>query len=111
MNKYNIKPGDKIVAVFNELRYTPGHEIVEVLSTGRKWGKFRSRYRFDLETLEIDGGEYSSPGRCYLTMKEYEDEFNRNKEWEKIRLRTGFKCPDHLTLEDVQQISAKVFQK
>jgi len=40
---------------------------VDVEKIGRKWATLSgSEGRIDLETLRVDGGGLSSPGRCYL---------------------------------------------
>lgn len=47
---------------------------VEVTKIGRRWAELSGNNgRVDMETLWLDGGEYSSPGRCWLSREEYED--------------------------------------
>jgi len=102
-NPHNIKPGDELIAVRHD-----GTIYVRnwtVLRVGRKWAVMDCR-RVNLETLEIDGGDYSSPGRCYLSQEHYEQENRRRRAWNELRYRVNDsgKPPSHLTTEAIERV-------
>ena len=71
---------------------TKGYEV-KVASVGRKWAKIVSyaygvlEGRIDLETWIADGGNYSSPGRCYENEAEYRDIFDLCNLWHNLQIK------------------------
>jgi|SRR6478736_6764285 len=60
---------------FNQGRRADTLFQAKVLKVGRKWAKIDLRdYQFDIHTLQIDGGQYSSPGRVYLHELDYRND-------------------------------------
>lgn len=61
-----------------------------VCAIGRKWVSLRypdspvSRYRVEIGSVEIDGGEYSSPGRVYESEAAYREEQELRQAWDKF---------------------------
>jgi hypothetical protein len=104
-NPYKLKPGDTLVAARTDGTLYAGQWTIR--SVGRKWAVIdspRSR-RVDLETLEIDGGGYSSPGRCYLSPEHYEREMQRLALWKQLREYVNtFNPPPSMTLERLEGI-------
>ena len=88
-NPHNLKVGQKLFAVStrNYYRKEPETWEIEIAKIGRKWATAASRHRLpdriDLETLRIDSG-YASPGKCYLSEKQYYDERARREAWSNI---------------------------
>jgi hypothetical protein len=83
-----------------------------ITKIGRKWitiGEGYKPYRFDAETLFLDGGDYSSPGRVYASERDYLESTERQKAWGEFYRRLSYECPEHLTLDDIQAIAANVF--
>ena len=102
-NPYKLKPGDLLYCVW--YRNKDGH-CASVKSVGRKWANLElGKYRVSLQTLEIDGGGYSSPGRCYLSIEHHEQEQKRRELWRQLReyLNT-FNPPPSMTLERLEGI-------
>lgn len=62
--------------------YPHGGEAV-VTNIGRKWAELNDgRYpRINIETMEADGGKYSSPGRCWLSQLDYDMDTSRTHVW------------------------------
>jgi hypothetical protein len=101
-----LKVGQKLWLVYHERRRGEPCEV-EVVKVGRKWATLnRNRGRIDIETLHLDGGHYSSAGRCYLFKEQYESERDLSIAW------VGFKreihdmsgvAPKGVTIEKIKQ--------
>jgi len=97
-----IEQGQELWFVPSRRRASP--YIATVLKVGRKWAELDDRgLRIDVETLWADGGQYSSPGRAWLSKEAWEEEVERNKAWDRFTtlLRHKYSVPDHLTTEDI----------
>lgn len=78
---------------------------VTVTRVGRKWAEIsRGGYRIDKTTLYIDGGDYSSPGRCYLTRAEHDNEVAMQRAWDALRnlVERKYTPPDGMTVEAIR---------
>lgn len=69
-----FEKGQKLLLLHKRLN---GIREVEVVSIGYKWvtlniGNPNYRFRIDNPQMTIDGMGYSSPGRCYLSLEEFE---------------------------------------
>ena len=64
-----------------------GRELSEMTvgKVGRKWAKLSAGYRINTSDLTIDGGNYSSPGRAYLSRADFEAELENEKTWSSFR--------------------------
>lgn len=93
-----IKPGDRFYRVRHLRARSVEADWVRVTKVGRKWAEFvRAKYfkagepprspagRFDMETLKLDGGSFTSPGSVYRTADEYEWAVREEKLWEQFR--------------------------
>lgn len=86
-----MKVGDKLYCV---LTRTGGREVpcyVVVEKVGRKWGSLDNRHRVDLETMELDGQGYVSPGKCYTSQTAYETERDLKATWSVLQRWIGDK--------------------
>lgn len=101
-----LKVGQILIYVRSDTR-NKTHSEAEIASIGRKWVNFKGYYtRADKDTLIADGGQYSSPGRYYLSEKDWEDERELHAEWNKLRNNFGgYQPPENLTLEKIRQIT------
>lgn len=52
---------------------------------GRKWAKLSGGYRLNVSDLTLDGGNYSSPGRAYLSKGDFETDLENEKTWSAFR--------------------------
>ena len=101
----------KELVVGQKLYYVPFHsrsdqEEVLVTKIGRKWatiGEGWSSLKISLDTWIADGGRYSSPGRCYLSKKVYEEEQLRCQVWRDFIEWVQRRC---LRIEDMPGLSA-----
>lgn len=77
-----------------------GYEVI-VLSIGRKWVSIGDKMRFDKETMIVDGYEYSSPGRVYMSKDEYQIGVEIEKEWNNFRrlVNSQIRPPKNASLE------------
>lgn len=100
-----FKVGQKLWFVRNEKRSGAPMEVT-VQSVGRKWFQLDFRLRCDASGL-VDGGQYQSPGHCYISKEAYELECARLEVWWKFKRSLEYKpMPDSLTIEELAQISA-----
>ena len=61
-----------------------GYEV-EVTKVGRKWAYIGDRFRFDIESMEVDGGQYVSPGNLYLSEADCIAADELDKDWSDLR--------------------------
>lgn len=78
----------------------------KVTKIGRKWAQLDSHYRIDVATMVADGGQYTSPGRCWISREEWEAEVARNEAWWKLRrmIERQYDPPAGLSTEQIGQI-------
>ena len=55
--------------------------MVVVTRVGRKWATLDNGERVDLDTLWADGGQYSSPGRCWPSEQAYRVALEADQIW------------------------------
>ena len=81
-----------------------------VTKVGRKWVYINEHQRFDPQTKLIDGGNYQSPGRVYLSRDEYDETVTRANAWRDLRSEVQYlySAPNHLTTERIQAILAEI---
>lgn len=66
-----------------------GMEVI-VEKVGRKWAEISAGApRIDIESLVADGGQYTSPGRCYLSEVAYDEIVSLTKAWRDFAQRIG----------------------
>jgi hypothetical protein len=77
---------------------------VEVVKVGRKWATLNYHGRISLETLAVDGGEYMSPGRCYLSREAHDAELALNTAWAVFQstVRETHQMPEGLTVAEIE---------
>ena len=102
--------GQKVVVVFNERRNERIEEF-EVTKIGRVWAQISAggayEYRFNLESLLIDGGQYMSPGRIYLSREEYETEKATEGVWKVFRECVDRTWKPEISVEKIRE-AAKI---
>lgn len=76
--------GQKLWLVPSQRYMGEPHEVT-ITKVGRKWLTLDNRHRAAVDGLALDGGEYMSPGVCYLTREEWEFEKALNDAWSKLR--------------------------
>jgi hypothetical protein len=90
-------------------RYLGGACAVRVLKVGRKWADVDHHIgRVDAESLWVDGGKYSSPGRCWLSKETWEAEEARRSAWDQLRrdVYGQHPPPEHITTEQIENVRA-----
>ena len=82
---------------------------VTVTKIGRKWITI-GHDRFDADSMWLDGGRYSSPGRVWLTRTDWEARKARDALWNTFwqMMNRQYRAPDHLTTADIQALIDKV---
>lgn len=55
------------------------HGYVTAEKVGRKWVQLSNGHRINRETMRADAGHYTSPGRCYLSKDDYDNEMLRDR--------------------------------
>jgi hypothetical protein len=105
-----LKAGDKLYFLSHQ-KYRASEEVT-VLKAGRKWATLDNDTRIDLEDWVADGGDYSSPGRCYLSKQEYDDECELLDKWEALVEKLDRRSPpEGMTPAKIAQITEVVFGK
>lgn len=80
-----LSVGQELWFVHRERRSGAPHAVV-VTKVGRKWAQLdRGGYRIDVNTLAADGGNYTSPGRCWINRETWEAEEVRQDAWSNLR--------------------------
>lgn len=98
-----VKVGDRLFAVSRVgIRIDARWIVVDKI--GRKWAEFRSEGRtsfgrFDIETMKIDGGSFTSAGRVYPSEDAYREVLRLDELWTELRRRIDqtYIRPLHLT--------------
>lgn len=79
-------------------------QYVTVEKIGRKWIQLSNSHRVDKDTLIADGGNYNSPGRCYLDAEIYMKEQSRVVAWSDFKRNIhSFRLHESVTLDDILQ--------
>lgn len=92
-------------------RFTGTPKKAEVSKVGTRWAELGSlRIRVDIHTLHLEGRDgHSSPGRCYLSLADYNQELRKNRAVERFRRivgesRTFDGCTEAQVLEAAQAL-------
>ncbi len=99
-----VKPGQTIFVRWAHLRRSNDSSpltTITVTSVGRKWAHLSGGFKMSLETFYIDGGIYSSPGRCYLKPEDYAREERASESWSKFR-----RIAERMTTPTIEQTEA-----
>ena len=77
-----------------------GREVI-VTKIGHKWATLENGHRIDLKTMIANGGNYSSPGRCYLSHEDYDRLSRARDAWREFAQCLIRPCPDDMTSERI----------
>ncbi len=104
-----LQVGQKLWFVPKNGSGTP-HEVT-VEKIGRKWASIGRRGRINLETLAVDGGEYSSPGQCYEDRAAYETKVELQAAWSSLqnKFRYQWAVPDGVTMDAIRGVYSAMF--
>ena len=83
-----------------------------ITKIGRKWitaGDGWSAIKFNAETMYLDGGHYTSPGRVYIDEAAYIDSKAVQKAWQDFRSRLPYQAPEFLTESQILDMAQTVF--
>lgn len=103
--------------VGQQLWYVPNKRpgqpyFVTVLKVGRKWAEIGHRRRISIEGLFVDGGQYSSPGRCYLSKEDHEKEVALNSAWARFMEMARYaNRPEGVRLSQIENAARSLFGK
>ncbi|MEX3984120.1 hypothetical protein AB4Y45_34770 [Paraburkholderia sp. EG287A] len=65
---------------------------VVVTAVGRKWANIEGAHtgRVNVETMEVDGGSFSSQGECFVSKEDWLEKIGRRIVWDSLKsaLRT-----------------------
>lgn len=101
-----LEVGQKLWLVLS--RNSSHQQEVTVTKVGRKWATLDHGYRpyrIDKESMEVDGGQYMSPGRCHLSRDEYERAKKRGDDWSSLlsAIRNRWSPPPRATSESIAE--------
>lgn len=110
MTDATTKVGDRLFSVTGDFgRAEKRTAWVRVTKVGRRWAEYQeesfdwrhSGHRFDLETMKIDGGGLSSPGRVYRSEEEYQASLRVAALWRRFCRSVERASPNGLTEVDI----------
>lgn len=87
---------------------------VKVVKVGRKWAELDNRDRVDMNTMKLDGGEYASPGQCYLSREVHDREVELRIAWAYF---SGLVCdhrhgpPEGVTIAQIANAQRALFKE
>ena len=85
----------------------PKQSEVSVTKVGRKYADLSSGDRIIVETLDIDGGQYGSPGKCYASKEVYDSTEGVVLAWKKLRQDlSDWTPPAGVTIADINAARA-----
>jgi hypothetical protein len=102
-----LEVGQKIFCAWgNSWRKKENHFSEEIITkVGRKWASFGFREKVDIETGWIDGGQYTSPGKCYLSEEDYRKETALREAWRELSVQLSYlPYPKHITHEKIAKV-------
>ena len=104
-----MKVGDTL---FMKLTRRSGHhrdesKPVTVTKVGRKWATLdypsRKPYRVDIDTMQVDGAGYSSPGRCWLSELDCRSHEAAQRAQSELSRRLSYSPPVGVTEADIRE--------
>ena len=106
--KYPKPVVGQVVWVEIERDRKPAGEEATVTKVGRKWADVSGGHgrRFDIETWDLDGGRYSSPGNVYPCRDDREKELAIIAAWRSFANaaeRYRYTAPPNVTIGAIQQ--------
>jgi hypothetical protein len=104
MNKSDFTIGQKVWFVRSENYSRAERKPVEYTITkiGNKWVTLGNNfYKFNIETMDVDGGQYSSPGKIYLNPEDFYTELRIKKLWNSIGERMYRNTPTDITEQNI----------
>ena len=106
-----LRVGQRLWFVPNDRRSGAPYEVT-VEKIGRKWALIGYRRRIDVETLKVDGGNYTSPGQCYEDRAAYETEVALQSAWSDFqqKVRSAWSVPEGVTMDEIRAAYAALFQ-
>ena len=102
---YEMEVGTKLWYVRTDgTKFDHGQEVT-VVKVGRVWATLDTGKRISLTTLLADGGDYSSPGRCYTSKEEHDLIRETAIQWKFFRnkIRDFYSAPAGITPDDIDK--------
>lgn len=96
-----FKVGQELWCVYNDRRIGQQHTTV-VQKVGRKWIELSNCHRMNAETMMLDGGNYSPPGRCFLSREEFEEIKQKKDAWMLFQRKAYWLIPDKFCIDDIR---------
>lgn len=83
-----------------------------IAKIGRRWITLSGAnpYRFDAETMALDGRGYSSPGRVYVSRNEYECSAEAYAAWVDLMQRLSHQPPKGMSAERIREIAEELLK-
>lgn len=107
--KDDFKVGQELFVALRRSTVVTIKTTLPVTKVGRKWltlGAGWGEERADIETLVLDGGDYMSPGKAYLSQEAYESETRLQEGWSAAwgRINRKMATPKGLTDELLNEL-------
>lgn len=108
-NPHNLQVGQKLYFVHADPRRGTEGEEMTVTKIGRKWAdtahaRGYAWHKINMETLSADGGQYSPPGRAYLSKTDHEEETRLQDAWRVFQGLVPYQVPAGMTLDRIKEL-------
>ena len=103
----NIQVGQELVYVRNQMHHSGkvDPQIVRVEKVGHKWIHTSNGKRLYRDSLPVDGGSFSSPGRCYLHLQDFQNERAHSIAWGALKkaMSDQNRAPEGVSTDQILQ--------
>lgn len=103
----NIQVGQELVFVRNQTVHYGKTEAqtVRVEKIGHKWVHISNGKRLHRESLRADGGNFNSPGQCYLSLQDYQNERAHTIAWGALKkaISNQYNAPAGVSTDQILQ--------
>lgn len=106
MNKNNPNGFEKGQFVYTSPSRRDQGGNKEIKSVGRKWAVLSDGNRFDLITMNVDGGGYTPPYSVFKTEEEYKLKNEIATQWSSLQKKFShaYSPPKNMTLEKILKL-------
>jgi hypothetical protein len=103
-NPHGLYVGQVLYYAPYDRRHSIRECSVTVEKIGRKWVEISPHWvgRIDIQTLRVDGGNYTSPGQCWLSEEAYKQKAAADAAWSAMRNALHGGRPENCTAEHIK---------
>lgn len=101
----NFKVGQELYVPRKAVGFKSPYPVT-ITKIGKRWLSLSNNHRADIDTLSVDGGAYSSPAICYLSIEAIKGDSLLKSAWDDFKLDVYHHggIPEGLTVEAIVQM-------